>query len=102
MNAKIKITIGKKELEFTPEEARQLKAELEKIFEPSKSLIQQLQDQFNKMKPQKEYVPMPYPLTPYYVQPSPPPRPYSPRWDIYCSSDISGINSRTVGALTVK
>jgi len=79
-NAKIIIKLAERELELTPEEAKELRHELNDLFSPKKSELEIYKEKF----PQKEYVPAPYPV--YIYPPQPYITPYSPYPYIYCST----------------
>lgn len=91
----IELPSGKK-LDLTPADLKHLRKELAKLddaernteIESFRKKLEELRDK----KPEKEYVPMPYPVYPApYLQPSP----YTPRWgEIWCGPTSLGLESR--------
>jgi len=82
MPAKIVLTLGKRKLEFTPEEARKAMEQLQEILTPKQEdkfaeIIRRIQELRDK-EPVERVVPMPYPVYPPPVYPRP--EPIYPHW----------------------
>jgi hypothetical protein len=86
---KIKLQLKGRDIELTAQEAREVQAELNKLFEIEKTEIQKLQEQWEKLNPKKEYVPYPVYPAPIIIERN---VPYWPRpLEIWCGGTTGGI-----------
>jgi hypothetical protein len=94
---KIKLKLKDREIELTAQEARDVQKELNKLFEMEKTELQKLQEEWAKLKPQKEYVPYPVYPAPIIIERN---TPYWPRpWEISFGGTTGGITDSNSGTL---
>jgi len=93
---KIKLRIADREIELTADEARQVQAELNKLFAAEKSTLEEIKADLEEIKNRPNIVntPMPYPVYPPCLPPAPS-WPLNPPWTvgdppIYGPTCISG------------
>ena len=84
----IKIVLPDKTLELNSEEARKVYEELGKLFDKEKTDLQKFKEEYDKIVPQKEYIPY-YPI---YIERwlYTPPWKY---WEFTCQTTTSYLNS---------
>ena len=88
---KIKLRLKDRSIELTAQEAREVQAELNKLFEIEKTQLQKLQEEWDKL-PKKEYVPYPVYPAPIIIERN---GPYWPRpWEIWCGG-ATGVITNT-------
>ena len=97
---KIKLQLkGRRDIELTAAEAREVQAELNKLFDIEKTQLQKLQEEWDKL-PKKEYVPHPIYPAPIIIERER--VPYWPRpWEIWCGGTVGGIGEHPTGTLCI-
>lgn len=104
----IKISLPDKEIVLSSDEARKVYSELEKLFKLEekqvnniKRLLEEYKEIFEKSRPQKEYVPFPYPSPPIFIEKEPQ-WPNQP-WIVTCESETtSNVNQFETLSINLK
>ena len=96
---KIKVKLSaEREIELTASEARQLQAELNKLFELEKSTLEKLKEEWDKQNPKP--VPYPYPVYPAPISIERD-TPFWPRpWDVWCGDYPTAVPNVTMPSTT--
>lgn len=93
---RIKLKLKGRDIELTAQEAREVQAELNKLFELEKTQLQKIQDGLDKLA-SKEYIPYPVYTTPIIIDRPTIPQ-WSPTWTVWSSAD-KGVAGDSPGTL---
>lgn len=94
----ITLKLNGRDIELSTAEAREVQKELNKLFEIEKSELQKFKEEFEKLHPQKEYVPYPVYPAPIIIERERIPYWHEP-WRITCGTDASsGTLCMSIGA----
>jgi len=94
---KIKLQLKGRDIELTAAEAREVQAELNKLFEIEKTELQKFKEQWEKDNPKTTPFPWPPYPAPIIIERN---VPYWPRpWEIWCGGTVGGIGDHQTGTL---